>query len=207
MAEGDAVSSAAEEKAIAFEGEALPHLDMVYRVALRYVGDPSEAEDLVQQTMLKAYRAWDQYRLGTNVRAWLLTILRNEAFAVHRRRKYQRNALEGQQIDGVTVFGRRHEAGPESRFLAESVDTEIVAAIDSLPVEFREAVVLRYVESLSYAEIAEVTGVRLGTVKSRLSRGRRLLRDRLHKYAVEMDYIDAESDDPDTRGRKGHPGK
>lgn len=193
MADEGGVSSAAAEKAAAFEGEALPHLDMVYRVALRYTGDPFEAEDLVQQTMLKAYRAWDQYRLGTNVRAWLLTILRNEAFGVHRRRKYERDALEGKQIEGVTDFGRRHEADPERRFLDELVDTEVVAAIDSLPVEFREAVVLRYVENLSYAEIAEVTGVRLGTVKSRLSRGRRLLKDQLREYAVEMNYIDPEA--------------
>lgn len=173
------------DKASTFELEALPHLDIVYRVALRLSRDAVQAEDLVQETMLKAYRAWDQYRLGTNVRAWLLTILRNEAFMLHRRRKRARNALESRQIEGVTVF-ESGWADPEDRFLHQLVADEVIHAIDSLPVEFREAVVLRHVENLSYEEIAQITGVQVGTVKSRLFRGRRLLKRQLRNYVLRQ---------------------
>ena len=191
-----AATSSAEEKANSFGREALPHLDVVYRVALRFSGDASEAEDLAQQTMMKAYQAWDQYRLGTNVRAWLLTILRNETYMAHRRRKRARNTLEAREIDGVTVFERGHDSDPESHFFYEFVDDAVVRAVDSLPVEFREVAVLRYVESLSYNEIAEITGVRIGTIKSRLFRARKLLRSELRDYALEMNYVQAGVGDP-----------
>lgn len=180
-----AESSTRIDKASTFELEALPHLDTVYRVALRLSGDPVQAEDLVQETMLKAYRAWDQYRLGTNVRAWLLTILRNETFMLHRRRKRARDALESRQIEGVTVF-QSGWADPENHFLHQLVADDVIHAIDALPAEFREAVVLRHVEDLSYEEIAQVTGVQIGTVKSRLFRGRRLLKRRLRDYVLRQ---------------------
>lgn len=186
-----AVAVISNDKASAFEREALSHLDSVYRVALSFVGDPVEAEDLTQETMLKAYRAWDQYRLGTNVRAWLLTILRNEVFSAHRRRKRASRLLDTWRIDGITAFNGRHQLDPEDRFFDEFVDDEVVRAIQAIPIEFREAVVLRYVEDLSYAEIAQVAGVPIGTVKSRLSRGRRLLKRQLQDYAVEMGLIAA----------------
>lgn len=178
----------AEDKASAFEHEALPQLDILYRVALRLAGEPAEAEDLVQQAMLKAYHAWGRYQPGTNIRAWLLTILRNEAFMAHRRRKRTRRALESGKIEWAD-FERGYENDPESRFFDRHVDDEIVRAVDSLPVEFREAVVLRYVESLSYAEIAQITGVRIGTVKSRLFRARQILKRQLQDYAARMEYV------------------
>lgn len=187
VADGSTEADRAKE----FGLEALPHLDLVYRVALRFVGERDAAEDLVQQTMLKAYRAWDQYRVGTNIRAWLLTILRNEVFIGHRRRKRARHVLDTRRIEGVTVFDRKQEADPEGQFFHRFVDDEVVRAVDSLPVEYREAVVLRYVESLSYAEIAEIAGVPVGTVKSRLSRGRKMLRERLRAYAEQIDYVRA----------------
>ena len=173
----------------AFELEALPQLDTVYRVALRLARDPVQAEDLVQDTMLKAYRAWDQYQSGTNVRSWLLTILRNELFSGWRRRRPEVWAVEFEKIEGTTVFGEVEETNPEGRFFHEQVDNEVVRAIDALPTEFRETLVLRDVEGLGYAEIGQVVGVRVGTVKSRIFRGRQILRHQLYDYAVQMEYI------------------
>ena len=185
------------ERAESFEAEALPHLDIVYRVALRLAGDPDDGEDLVQQTMLKAYRGWDSYRRGTNARAWLLTILRNEAFILHRRRKRALKARATKRIEGVTVQERGYGVDPETRFFGAFVADEVIRAVDSLPMPFREAIVLRYVENLSYAEIAQVTSVGIGTVKSRIFRGRRLLKRRLRDYAVRLNYIDPRTHSPE----------
>lgn len=189
----DAGPAAERDNARTFELEALPHLDTVYRVALRLARDPTQAEDLVQQTMLKAFRAWDQYKLGTNVRAWLLTILRNEAFMVSRRRQRARKTLETRDIEGITDLEDGQIPDPEDWFFDRHIAEQVLRAIDSLPVEFREAIVLRHVEDLSYAEISQITGVRVGTIKSRLFRGRALLKRQLRDYAVEMKYVSAEA--------------
>lgn len=173
-----------------FERDALPHLDTVYRVALRLAGDAARADDLVQETMLKAFRAWHTFTPGTNARAWLLTILRNQFINEFRRDRLRGPTVDVMAIEPHTIF-RETEGDPAARFFAHLVDDEVLAAIDALPEEFREAVVLSDLEGLSYAEIAEVTGVPVGTVKSRLHRGRQALQQRLYAYAVEMGYIRA----------------
>ena len=172
-----------------FEREALVHLDTVYRVARRLAGNTAEAEDLTQETMLKAFRAWHQYRPGTNARAWLLTILRNTFINEYRRRGNRPDPLDVHAIEGFTVFRDVQTADPEGAFFSQIVDDEVVRAVDRLPVEFRETLVLSDVEGLSYAEIAEITGVPVGTVKSRLFRGRQLLQKQLYAYAVEAGYV------------------
>jgi RNA polymerase sigma-70 factor (ECF subfamily) len=151
----------ASEKQKEFESEALVHLDTLYNVALRFTGNASDAEDLVQDTVTKAYRAWDKYEPGTNCRAWLVTIMRNTFINQFRRRSKQPSL----------------------------VDDEVKQAIQELPEEFRIPVVLSDVEGLSYAEIAEILDLPVGTVKSRLFRGRRRLQQRLYEYAMEMGYI------------------
>ncbi len=176
-------------KRAAFEAEALPHLDTVYRVGLRLAGDETQAEDLVQETMLKAYRSWHQFRPGTNVRAWLLTILRHTFINQYRKAKRQAVHVDVNEIEPYTVFRNVHDTDPEGRFFANIVDDEVLRAIDTLPDEFRETLVLSDVEGLSYAEIADVTEVPVGTVKSRLFRARQALQKQLHDYAVEMGYI------------------
>lgn len=173
----------------AFEREALPHLDTVYRVALRLSADPSRAEDLTQETMLKAYRAWHTYRVGTNARAWLLTILRNQFINEYRRNRQRGPTVDIMEVERHTVFKDVQEDDPEGRFFDQIVDENVLAAIDALPEEFREAVVLSDLEGLTYAEIAEVVGVPVGTVKSRLYRGRQALQKQLYDYAVEMGYV------------------
>jgi RNA polymerase sigma-70 factor (ECF subfamily) len=178
-----------ESRREAFEREALVHLDAVYRMALRLTGDPPDAEDLVQETMLKAYRAWDRYERGTNAKAWLLTILRNTYINQYRRAKSRPSTVDVHDIEPFTVFRDVADTDPEGTFFARLVDDRVTAAIDALPEEFREVLVLSDVEDLSYAEIAKVVGAPLGTVKSRLFRARQLLQRRLYDYAVEEGYV------------------
>ncbi|MCH7874631.1 MAG: sigma-70 family RNA polymerase sigma factor [Gemmatimonadetes bacterium] len=183
------MSQSHDERRRGFEREALPHLDAVYRVALRLSGDPAQAEDLAQETMLKAFRSWHQYQQGTNARAWLLTILRHTFINAYRQKKNRPASVDLSEIEEFTVFHDVQDTDPEGTFFDQIIDDEVLRAIDSLPDEFRETVVLSDVESLSYAEIAEVTGVPVGTVKSRLYRGRQILQRQLYEYAVEMGYL------------------
>lgn len=181
-----------------FEKEALPHMDAVYRFALRLTGSPDQAEDLVQDTFLRAYRSWGQYTQGTRAKSWLFTICRNVFLRGRERRQRHDEIVEesvGREGPGanpvnpvwVSVLG----VDPEGDFFDSIVDEEIVNAIGELPEEYRTAVVLSDLEGLPYAEIAELMEVPVGTVKSRLFRGRRQLQKVLYEYAVEMGYIPA----------------
>jgi RNA polymerase sigma-70 factor (ECF subfamily) len=172
-----------------FDAEALPHLDALYRVALRLTGDPSQAEDLVQDTMLKAYRAWRQYRPGTNAKGWLLTILRNTFINDYRRRKLEPVAMDLEAVEPHALYRAVEQSDPEGAFFSKIVDEKVLEAIDALPAEFREVLVLSDIEGMRYAEIAETLQVPVGTVKSRLFRARRQLQAALYAHAVEMGYI------------------
>lgn len=175
--------------ATGFEAEALPHLDSLYRMALRLTGDSSRAEDLVQETMLKAYRAWSQFRPGTNARAWLLTILRNTFINEYRRRKREPIAVDLEAVEPYAIFRDAEQVDPEGAFFAQIVDERVLQAIDHLPPDFREVLALSDMENLSYAEIAETLDIPVGTVKSRLFRARRQLQAELYEHAVEQGYI------------------
>ena len=184
--------------AAGFEAEALPHLDAVYRFALRLSGAPDQAEDLVQETFLRAYKSWGQYTRGTAAKSWLFTICRN-VFLRRRERNQRHDEIVTENVgrDGpgsnpvnpvwVSVLG----VDPEGDFFESIVDERIIQAIDDLPEEYRTAVVLSDLEGLPYADIAELMEVPVGTVKSRLFRGRRQLQSVLYDYAVEMGYIAA----------------
>src|SRR5436309_14140812 len=185
-----APSPAAEaDKRASFEREALVDLDSLYRVALRLTGNPAEADDLVQETMLKAYRAWHQYEQGTNAKGWLLTILRHAFINEYRRRTRHPETVDLDAIEPFAVFEDIQEEDPQGRFFDQIVDDEVLRAIDELPEQLREAIVLREVEGMSYAEVARILYVPIGTVKSRLFRARRLLQAKLYEYAVGMGYI------------------
>ena len=180
--------TAAEDQCRTFELEALPHLDMLHRVAVMVAGDAAQADDLVQDTMLRAYRSWYQYQRGTNVRAWLLTILRHTFASEYRSQRRHEHNVDFGNIEAITVFGLR-DIDPEARLLDRLAADEVLRAIGALPVYFREALVLRDIEGLSYAEAAQVMAIRVGTAKSRVFRARRLLRRELYDYAAEMGYI------------------
>ncbi len=164
----------------AFEAEALGALDSLYRTALRLTRMPADAEDLVQDTYLKAFRAMDSFEPGTNLRAWLFTILHNSA-----RNRARDSARETVIVDSDVVErasdGSVHATPetPETELLRDTLAPELQAAVDALPEAFRQPVWLRDVEEFSYREIADILDIPIGTVMSRLSRGRRLLFDRL----------------------------
>lgn len=186
-----------------FEAEALPHLEAVYRFALRLTASPDPAEDLVQETFLRAWRAWDQYAVGTNAKSWLFTICRNVFL-----RQQERGQRHDQIVDKEAprelaagaadiinpIWSSAAGKDPEGNFFNSIVDDEVLRAIDALPEEYRTAVMLSDVEGLPYNEISELMGVPVGTVKSRLFRGRRQLQKVLYDFAVEMGYIEPRSE-------------
>ena len=167
----------------AFETDALEFVDSLYRTALRLTRVPSDAEDLVQDTYLKAFRAADSFRPGTNLRAWLFTILHNTARNRARDRSRESVTVDSDIVDQAAETPQFGAAGPvdnpETLLLKNTLAPELQAAVDELPDAFREAVWLRDVEEFSYAEIAEMLNIPIGTVMSRISRGRRMLFGRL----------------------------
>ena len=168
----------------AFEAEALASLDGLYRAALRLTRVPADAEDLVQETYLKAFRSADSFEPGTNLRAWLFTILHNTALNRFRDRSRQPLVYDSDTVDRAAAASSnlrdaRFAETPETLLLAETLDPDLKAAVDALPDAFRQAVWLRDVEEFSYSEIARMLTIPVGTVMSRISRGRRLLFDRL----------------------------
>jgi len=173
----------------AFETKVFPHLDSLYRYALRLSGNSADAEDLVQECMLRAYRAWDRFEEGGNVRGWLMTILRNTFLNEHRRDRRAGVVADVMEVEHFAIFDQVQETDPEGAFFEQLVDDDVWKAIDSLPREFREAVLLRDVEGMSYDEIAQMLGVKIGTVKSRLFRARQALQSVLYEYAVEMGHL------------------
>ena len=181
------MTSEAAQRA-SFEAEALAHLDALYSFALKLSRVRDDAEDLVSDTILRAFERWEQYRLGTNIRAWLFTILYH-VFVSRKRRIDAREVPEGDGETGWSPKDAVGEADPEGRFYDSFLDDEIVRAIDALPDEYRAAVVLSDIQEMRYAEIAQILGIPEGTVKSRLFRGRRLLQRKLRGYAEDMGYI------------------
>jgi RNA polymerase sigma-70 factor (ECF subfamily) len=179
-----------------FEEEALPWLDAVYRFSLRLTGGNDDAaQDLTQETFLRAYRHWETYTPGTSARSWLFTICRNAFLRGQEQRSRRRESLESELDFKTEAFASAlalddiRAQDPERDFFDSFIDEEVMAAVNRLPEDFREAVVLSDLEGLSYNEIAEVMNIPIGTVKSRLYRGRRLLAKALHDYALDMGYI------------------
>jgi len=175
------------QQADVFEAEALALVDSLYRTALRLTRNPADAEDLVQDTYLKAFRAADRFEPGTNLRAWLFTILHNTARNRARDRARDNVVVDSEAAeDAADLVGgpARPSAGgedtPESQLLRDTLTPELQTALDALPDAFRQAVWLRDVEEFSYAEIAQMLSIPAGTVMSRISRGRRLLFEQLN---------------------------
>lgn len=182
----------------AFEQQALEHLSSMLSVATRLTRNGSEAEDLVQDSLVKAFRAREQFAPGTNMRAWLLRILTNTFINRYRRGGLERSVLDGPDADPladgwVSASSMSALRDPETAALRPVLEREIQAALAEIPEEFRLAVVLADVEELSYKEIADVMGCPVGTVMSRLHRGRRLLKSRLYTHALEMGIVGPEA--------------
>ena len=169
---------------------ALVHLDALYHVALRLTRNRAEAEDVVQEAFLRAFRSFHRFNPGTNCRAWLFTILRN--VFLNRVRAQGREVLEG-EIGGVdqveAMVDPQLGVNPEERFLQTVLHGDVDRALTTLPLPFREALMLVDIEGLTYREVAEIVGCPIGTVMSRLSRGRALLRRALVGFAREHGYV------------------
>ncbi len=177
-----------------FEREAIKHLDALYATALRLTRGAADAEDLVQDTFLKAYRFHDHFQAGTNLKAWLFKILTNTFINKYRRSTRERSVLEGSDADPVgegvmSNAALRGLVDPVGTTLSPIVGQEIQAALDELPEDYRLMIVLADVEELSYKEIADVVGCPIGTVMSRLHRARKMMQKRLVDHAVSLGIV------------------
>jgi len=177
----------------AFEKEALPHMDALYRTALRMTKNVGDAEDLVQEAIVKAYRFWDKFEPGSNCRAWLFKIMTNVFINEYRSKSRSPMSVNVDDIDDNYLYGQlatnSEGANPEKEFFAKILDDDVKRAIDKLPDDFKMVIVLSFIEGFSYQEIAEIADLQLGTVKSRLHRGRKLLQKELLEYAVKNGFI------------------
>jgi RNA polymerase sigma-70 factor (ECF subfamily) len=179
-----------------FETTTMAYVDELYGTAVRLTRSERDAEDLVQDTYLRAYRAFHQFEPGTNCRAWLFKILTNTFINGYRRRIKEREILDRQETGALDCSVHCREsmdryASPDTRIHEGTLCDDVQAALEAVPEDFRTAVVLSDIEGLSYKEIAEIMGTPVGTVMSRLFRGRRLLRKSLWRFGLEEGYLRA----------------
>lgn len=192
-----------------FEQTALPLLDNLYGAAMRLTRDPAEAEDLVQDSMVRAYRFWDTFKQGTNIKAWLFTILRNTFInGYHRRgraRTFQADVNAQMRSVGPAVavaYSTSQPPGPEEVVTTQITAARIREALESLPPDYRTAVILADLEGLSYKEIAEAMDSPIGTVMSRIYRGRKILHKLLYDHALEIGVVEDGDPPPGERETK-----
>jgi len=178
-----------------FNAEMLPHLDALYNFAIRLSADPTDAEDLVQDTIVKAYRFFSSYERGTNAKAWLFRILKNSYINNYRKVSKQPYQVDYDEISSYyeTVRSDRSDTTDMEQIIyREMLDDEVTRALNKLPEDFRTVVLLCDIEGFTYEEIANMLDVPIGTIRSRLHRGRNLLRSSLTGYASRRGYYDEE---------------
>ena len=190
----------AQERAERFERDAMPFMDQLYGAAMRMTKNPTDAEDLVQETYLKAFGAFTSFTEGTNLKAWLFRILTNTYINIYRKKQRQPYQTPTDEL----TDGQLHEAeshtprglrSAETEALDRLADSDVVEALAAIREDFRLAVYLADVEGFAYKEIAEIMGTPVGTVMSRLHRGRKLLRESLTDYAIERGFLAAPPND------------
>jgi RNA polymerase sigma-70 factor (ECF subfamily) len=193
VSEGAAAAQEHGELEERFEQEVLPMMRDLYGAALRLTRNPTDAEDLLQETYLRAYRGFGGFEPGTNLRAWLYRILTNAFINIYRKRQREPQTISDDELDEWYLYdrlgGRETEPSAESRVLEALPDRDVQEAVQSLPEQFRLAVLLADVEGFSYREIAEILQVPIGTVMSRLHRGRKTLERRLWDVVRERGLV------------------
>ncbi|MCK5126433.1 MAG: sigma-70 family RNA polymerase sigma factor [candidate division Zixibacteria bacterium] len=176
-----------------FEAEAMIHIDALMRTARRMTRNEDEAEDLVQEAMLKSYRFFEKFEQGTNCKAWLFKIMTNIFINNYRSKAKAPQSLAFDDIDDSFLFGQlaktKNVSDPEAEFFSKIFDDDVKNAINLLPEDFRIVVMLSFIEGFAYQEIADITNLQIGTVKSRLHRGRKLLQKNLWDYALKNGYV------------------
>ena len=191
----DGKAETLEERQARFELEALPYLDGMFGAAMRLTRNPSDAEDLLQETFLRAFSAYDSFEPGTNLKAWLYRILMNTYISSYRKQKRSPQTVPSEELGDFSLYRQIIEDGdrtPETQVLDSIPDEEVKAALDELPEQFRVAVLLADVEGFSYKEIADITDTSIGTVMSRLHRGRKALQKALWDYARARGLVNEE---------------
>ena len=188
-----------------FAEQAMPFMDSLYSAALRMTRNPSDAEDLVQETYLKAYRGFGGFQEGTNLKAWLYRILTNSYINVYRKKQRQPDESDLAEVEDLFLYRRiggaetaTRSRSAEDELLELLTEHEVKEALESLPENFRMPVLLADVEGFSYKEIAAILDIPIGTVMSRLHRGRKAMQKALHDYAVERGLQRAERADETT---------
>ena len=194
-----------------FEAAAMPFVDSLYNTAFRMTRNPEDAEDLVQESYLKAYKYYDKFQEGTNFKAWLFKILKNTFINNYRRRQQRPPQSDFAEIEEsfetqVSDEVKRRIKSPEEELLEDVLDEDVQRALDDLPTDYRMAVVLADLEGFSYKEIAEILELPVGTVMSRLYRGRKLLEESMLSYAREHGYLRDDAEPAKMRSRRGRGG-
>ncbi|MET3718379.1 RNA polymerase sigma-70 factor (ECF subfamily) [Arthrobacter sp. UYEF21] len=189
----DIATESAEERRIRFERDAMQYVDQLYSAAMRMARNPADAEDLVQEAYTKAFSAFHQYKPGTNLKAWLYRILTNTYINLYRKRQREplqsnSDTIEDWQLARAESHTSRGLRSAEAEALDHLPDSDVKRALQSIPEEFRLAVYFADVEGYAYKEISDIMNTPIGTVMSRLHRGRKMLRDLLADYAAERGF-------------------
>jgi RNA polymerase sigma-70 factor, ECF subfamily len=180
------VSKALLKRQKEFKAEAYPHKDILFNFALRTTGDKDDAHDLLQETFMKAFRFWDKYEKGTNIRAWLLRIMKNSYINRYRKETREPGMVDYDDVENFYDLIRDDSTDSndlQKRMYSNMLSDEVIEALQSLPEDFRTVVILCDIEELTYDEISEFLNCPIGTVRSRLHRGRKMLEEKLHDYA------------------------
>ncbi len=178
-----------------FEAEAVPHMDLLYNFALRTTGNADDARDLLQETYLKAFRFWDKYEKGTNIRAWLFRIMKNSYINRYRKETREPGMVDYEDVENFYDSIRADSTDTndlQEKLFGNLLSDEVTQALQSLPGDFRTVVILADIEGLSYEEVAEFLNCPIGTVRSRLHRGRKMLQTQLFEYARDRGLISSD---------------
>jgi len=188
-----AVAKALHKRQSEFEAEVIPHKDILLNFALRTTGNKDDANDLLQETFMKAFRFWDKYEKGTNIRAWLFRIMKNTYINRYRKETREPGMVDYEDVENF--YDSIRDDSTDSNDLQKTMynnmlSDEVIVALQSLPEDFRTVVILCDIEQLTYEEISDFLNCPIGTVRSRLHRGRIILEEKLYNYAKERGLVE-----------------